>query len=820
MRNGRFDDARKEYVIEDPRTPVKWINYVGTLAFGGFVDHTGGSQLCSGDPALERITKYIPQTPSSDFKGETAYLRVRRPGAAASEAKLVAPYWLPTLDPQAKYECRVGLGYNRWTVESNGVRIETTVFVPRADGSDAGRLYRDYRVTNLGSSPIRAELVPVVEFSHFDALKQLTNADWVPQTMQTRAKKLQDGRTALVQYAFMKRETAVNVLVASLPATSWETDRERFLGENGYGSWAIPRALAAEELSSIDAYRGNVIAALLLPLGDIAPGATARVVTELFRARGVAAVDEASGRYADAKSAKKAMEERADFSFAELSAWWTKKLQVLSVKTPDPALDSMVNVHNPRQCLTTKDWSRYLSFYQLGYGSDRGIGFRDSSQDCMGVLPLDADGARSLMEKLLSVQRRNGSAYHQFNPLTMEAGVGDSKEYEDRPKYYGDDHLWIVLAVTAYLKETGDYGFLEKSIPFYDKDKAGNSLEAGSVLEHLKRAILFTFEDTGAHGLPLLGFADWNDTVNLPTGAESLFNANLYGVALKELAELFDFRGDGNEATNCRAKYAEMKSIVEQTAWDGEWFVRWFDHDGKPVGSKTNEKGKIWLNGQSWPVLSGFAGDKARAAMDAVEKYLATPKGIKLSAPGYDGFDPTKGGVTTYPSGAKENGGIFLHPNPWAVIAETMLGDGDRAHSYYARVNPATRNDHIEEYECEPYCYAQNILADEHPQFGLGRNSWLSGTASWMYQASTKYILGIRPEYAGLRIDPCVPKLWDGFTARRTARGATYEITVRNPRGVSKGVSSLVVDGKKIEGNVVPWFTDGAVHRVEAELGA
>jgi len=527
---------------------------------------------------------------------------------------------------------------------------------------------------------------------------------------------------------------------------------------------------------------------------------------------GPGAIPAAAARFADSAS--------VDRAFAELSAFWDRYLSVIRVETPDAAFNSMLNLHNPRQCFTTKTWSRYLSLYQLGYGSDRGIGFRDSSQDVMGVIPQIPEEARELIEKLLSVQSRDGSAYHQFNPLTMAAGRGDSMEYEDRPHWYSDDHLWIVLAVAAYAKETGNYAFLDKTVPFYEKDKAEKPLETGSVLEHLFRGVFFTRSHTGAHGLPLLGFADWNDTVNLPAGAESLFTAHLYGWALRELADLCACLGNHGKTAELLQWYGEMQEAVLASAWDGDWFVRYFNADGTPIGSAKNEYGKLWLNAQSWAVLSGFGDSegKGRKAMDAVAKHLATEKGIKLSWPGYNGYDREKGGVTTYPPGAKENGGIFLHPNPWAIIAETLLGEGDKAFDYYRRINPAAKNAIADEYECEPYCYAQNILADEHPNFGLGRNSWLSGTSSWMYQTGVKHILGIRPEHGGLLIDPCIPRDWEGFSVIRHCRGAEYRISVKNPGRVSKGVASLTVDGNKVEGNRVPWFESGT-HEIEAILG-
>ncbi len=808
MEYGFFDDSEREYVITNPKTPVKWINYVGALAFGGFIDHTGGSQLCKGDPALNRITKYIPQLPSSDFKGETAYARLRAPGTPAADAAIVSPYWHPCMGEYDRFECRVGMYYTKWVTEISGMRFEVLAFVPRG-GSE---LIRRYRITNLRTEPVQAELFPVVEWSHFDALKQLTNADWVPQTMQSRAVTLPGGRTAIAAAAFMKKDTAVNALAANVPASAWETDRKRFLGENEYGTWREPLSLKGEKLSSRNAVRGDTIAALQLQAATLAPGASTEIITVLTQVDGEASIAPAAARYADSAAVDKA--------FAELSAFWDSYLSVIRVETPDAAFNSMLNLHNPRQCYTTKTWSRYLSLYQLGYGSDRGIGFRDSSQDVLGVIPQIPDEARALMEKLISVQSADGSAYHQFNPLTMAAGRGDSMEYEDRPHWYSDDHLWIVLAVSSYVKETGDYAFLEKRIPFYEKDKAERPLETGTVLEHLYRGIDFTKTHTGAHGLPLLGFADWNDTVNLPAGAESLFTAHLYGWALRELADLAAWQGGREKTKELLDLYAQMEKAVLDSAWDGDWFVRYFGADGTPIGSAKNEYGKLWLNGQSWSVLSGFgdADGKGRKAMDAVAKHLATEKGIKLSWPGYNGYDREKGGVTTYPPGAKENGGIFLHPNPWAIIAETMLGDGERAFDWYRRINPAAKNAVADEYECEPYCYAQNILADEHPNFGLGRNSWLSGTASWMYQAGVKYILGIRPDHAGLVVDPCIPKAWSGFTVTRKCRGAEYRIAVKNPKNASKGVASLVVDGKPVEGNVIPWF-DSGVHEVSAVLG-
>jgi cellobiose phosphorylase len=894
MQYGYFDDDKREYIITNPKTPVKWINYIGTLAFGGFVDHTGGALICAQDPALNRIIKYIAQMPASDFNGETLYVRIQTPtptpcrdrffgvpdlsggfvpslrpeqvreseiiekptpestppplaggGSAPREASLLgrgnggegyrifSPYFVPTLDPYDLYECHVGLGYTRIVSEFYGIRTEATIFVPLGER----RVVRDIKITNISDAPVEVDVIPVVEYTHPDSLKQLTNADWVPQTMTSKAVHDEHGRVILVQYPFMLRDTRVNYFTSNQPVSSFDSDRKKFLGDNEYGTWAQPLSLVCHsearraeesqsrgvetlrreaaqgekrELTNSEALRGDNIAALLHHLRVLEPGETRRLITQLGQAE---SIQQALPGIEDFRD-----EGRVDRALEELARFWDSYLSKLQVATPDPAMNRMLNVHNPRQCHTTKNWSRYLSLYQLGHGA-RGIGFRDSSQDVMAVLASMPQEGKALIKQLLSVQKRNGSTMHQFNPLTLVASEGDSLEREDLPHYYSDDHLWIILAVCAYLKETSDLAFLQDVIPFYEKGKNDQPLEAGTVLKHLVRAVEFTRGDVGAHGLPLLGFADWNDTVNLCQGAESLFTADLYGKALLEMIELARYLGDAASAEKYAAYHAEMKERVNRCAWDGEWYVRYFDWDGTPLGSRANDKGQIYINGQSWPVISGFATpERARRALDSVRARLNTRNGIKISAPGFNGFDPKRGGITTYPPGAKENGGIFLHTNPWVMIAETILGNGDRAFEYYHQINPAAKNDRIDEYECEPYVYAQNILGDEHPQFGLARNSWLSGAASWAYQAGTQYILGVRPSYDGLMVDPCIPHQWDGFQVTREFRGAVYHITVVNPNHICKGVKSVQVDGKDIEGSVIP-VCDSGTHLAHVVMG-
>ncbi len=803
MKYGYFDDKNKEYIITNPKTPVKWTNYVGTLSFGGIIDNTGGSLITKGDPALNRIVKYIPQLPSSDFKGETLYIRIKQKDGSY---KVFSPFFVPTLDKYDLYECHVGLAYQKIVSEFYNIRTEVTIFVPKG----ANVVVRDIKVTNLGNEPVELDIIPIVEFTHFDALKQYTNADWVPQTMTVDATKNHDGTVLLQQYAFMKKEYEQNFFTSNYPVDSFQTDRKLFLGDNEYGTWRNPLELQNESLSNYEARRADNIAALLHKLGTLEKGDSKRLITQLGQ--------EEPNKIEDTVKKYKS-EEAVDKAFAELAEFWKGYLSKQQFHTPVDSFNTMVNIHNPRQCHTTLNWSRYLSLYQLGLGA-RGLGFRDSSQDVMGILASVPEEGRKLIEKLLSVQKSNGSAMHQFFPLTMEANEGDSRE-EEGHKFYGDDHLWIILAVSEYIKETGNYDFLKKEITFYDKELPLEKREKGTVLDHLQRSLQFTKSNTGQHGLPLLGFADWNDTVNLPGDAESVFIANLYGRALNEMIPLMRHLGYDDLAKQYETDHTHMKTVLNDTSWDGEWYRRYYEADGSPIGSKENSEGQIYTNAQSWSILSGFATEeRAIKALDSVEEKLNTKYGIKLSYPGYNRFDPSKGGVTTYPPGAKENGGIFLHSNPWVMIAETMVGNGDRAFQYYNQINPASHNEtNMDTFECDPYCYPQNILGDEHPQFGLARNSWLSGTSSWTYQAATKHIMGIAPNHKGLEVNPCIPKSWDGFTASRKFRGSDYEITVKNPDHISKGVKYFKVDGKEIEGYTAPIFNDGKTHTIEVILG-
>lgn len=401
MKFGYFDDNNKEYIATTPCTPIKWCNYVGTLEFGGLVDSNGGVVLCKGDPALNRITKYIAQLPNSDFKGSTVYLKVTN---REGKVEVFSPFYTPTLKPLEKFENHTGLSYTKIISEGYGVRCEVTLFVPK----DAPVLLEDIKVTNISDEELHVDVVPVFEFTHFDALKQLVNADWVPQTMTLKAHQQASGHTVLEQYAFMKRDYAVNLMTADRPATSFDGDRQKFLGNMGYGSWAAPEKLFTAELGNSECLRGDNIGALNLRLGWLAPQQNERTVVQLTQMPSLAQAESMLAKYRD--------HQEVDKAFDALATHWDNYLAAVQVETPDPAMNSMLNIHNPRQCHTTKNWSRYLSLYQLGYGA-RGIGFRDSSQDTLGVITHMPEEAREFIERLLSVQNVDGSAMHQSSHL-------------------------------------------------------------------------------------------------------------------------------------------------------------------------------------------------------------------------------------------------------------------------------------------------------------------------------------------------------------------------------------------------------------------
>ena len=489
-----------------------------------------------------------------------------------------------------------------------------------------------------------------------------------------------------------------------------------------------------------------------------------------------------------------------------LKADWKEFLGKIQVHTPDPEMNAMLNVWNQVQCRTTLFWSRFVSAYETGLG--RGMGTRDSAQDTLATVQNAPERVKQNLVMLWKLQFQDGHVWHQVFPLTGEGGPGLAAEFPDWPQWFSDDHLWLVQAVVNHLRETGDFAFLDESIPYYDSG-------SDTLWAHLLRAVEFTMGHRGPQGLPRLGFSDWDDTMNLDHGsgkAESVMTAQLFCWVMLELSDLCEALGKDEESRRFKSYKTNMEEIINRVAWDGDWYARAYDDNGLPVGVKTEDKHRIALNTQTWAVIGDCAPrERAERAMNSAHEKLNTPFGVAIIWPPYDGSDERVRGTSTYPPGAKENGGIFNHANTWAIVAAAKLGWADRAYQYYRQSMPLARKDN-DHFKVEPYVYCGNLAGPTHPQFGYGRNAWLSGTAAWMYIAGTQWILGIRPTFQGLRIAPVIPQDWTGFTVSRVFRGIRYHIAVER-KGPGNKVS-LNVDDKNIASNIIPFPPAGKTNLV------
>ncbi len=779
MRFGYFDRKNREYVVTRPDTPTPWINYIGSGNYGGIVSNTGGGYSFHKDPQNRRVTRYRYNNIPMDRPGRYIYIRNKDTGE----------YWNPGYQPVQKklesYSCRHGMGYTVLTGEYKGVIGEVTYFVP----DDKNFELWFVKVSNTRNIKQNLQIFAYSEFCFWDAIMDQQNVDWVQQINQGR---FNDG---IITYHPHHISDNAAFFATGEEVSSFDTNLETFIGK--YRSESNPIAVEQGGCSNSISYRANGVGVFCIDC-DLGPNEERELVFVLGFAEEKSEIKNDIKEYLQPENAKAA--------FSRLQASWIDFTSKLSVETPDEDMNLFVNIWNQYQCKTTFNWSRFVSLYQLGLG--RGMGIRDSAQDSLGVMHTIPAEAKELIIKLLKCQYTDGRAYHLFFPLTGEGGQGDApvKKFD----WYSDDHLWLILAVNAYIKETGDFDFLNMEIPYNDK------ITSQTVMQHLDMALEFTNNNRGPHNIALAGRADWNDTLNLDTGkgvAESVFTSMLYCRALIEMIEILEFLNNTDMIGKYSSMYEDMKKAINNTCWDGEWYKRAFDDNSQPLGSKENKFGKIFINSQSWAVLSKVAeNERANQSMESVEKYLNSKYGIVTMYPAYTEHDTTKGGVTTYPPGAKENGGIFLHTNPWVMISEVMLGNGDKAFMYYDQILPGKRNDDAELYEVEPYVYCQNILGKEHPQFGIGRNSWLSGTATWNMVASSQYILGIRANYDSLTVDPCIPSSWKGFKATRVFRGATYNIEVQNPNRVCAGVAKIIVDGAEVE--KIPVFEAGTEHNV------
>lgn len=820
MRYGYFNDPRREYIITRPDTPLPWINYLGCEAYFALISNTAGGYSFYRDARLRRLTRYRYNNAPLDMGGRYLYLRENTTGDYWS------PTWMPVRKTLDEYECRHGLGYTIIRSRYKSVEAAIRYFVPLGENLEIWEL----TLANHSYETIDLSLFSAIEFCLWDAWDDATNFQRNFSTGQVEV----DGSVIYHKTEYRERRNHFAYFACSERLAGFDTQREAFLGP--YRGWDAPQAVE-------DGRSANSIAHGWQPIGShhvhvvLHPRERRRIVFLLgyhenppdakfdppdSQTINKQTVQPILTHYLQPKNVEKA--------FRALNAYWENLLGKFQVDTPDIHTNRMVNIWNAYQCMITFNMSRSASYFESGIG--RGMGFRDSNQDLLGFVHMVPERARERLLDLAATQLKNGGAFHQYQPLTKRGN-------NDIGSGFNDDPLWLVLAVAAYLKETGDWSILEEAVPY--ENEAGSETP---LYEHLQRALQYTLDRLGPHGLPLIGRADWNDCLNLNCFsdtpgesfqtttnkdgkvAESVFIAGLFILAAKEMIAIADRYAHRLQNASFeirspayyRAAMERLEKAVWEAGWDGEWFRRAYDDFGRPVGSKENEEGKIFIEPQGMCIMAGLGLEDGRAiqALDSVAKHLATPHGIILQQPAYSRYYLHLGEISSYPPGYKENAGIFCHTNPWIMIAETMVGRGDRAHDYYLRINPSAREGISDLHKCEPYVYAQMIAGRDAPTHGEAKNSWLTGTAAWNYVAITQYILGIRPTYDGLEIRPVIPPTWDGFTATRLYRGVRYEIVVKRA-GPGNRVS-LVVDGQPVEGTVVPWSATATTVRVEATL--
>ena len=811
MQYGSFDDARREYVITTPRTPLPWINYLGSDDFFALVSNTGGGYCFYRDARLRRLTRYRYNNAPLDQEGFRLYVRdgdcVWNPG------------WQPVQTELDRCVCRHGLGYTVIEGAKNGVAVRQELLVPRGENC----LLMRVTVTNESEGEKALRLFPYLEFCLWDAMDDASNFQRNYSTGEVEVV----GPAIYHKTEYRERRDHYAVFWANRAPDGFDTARDAFLGV--YGGPARPEAVFGAGCTGSVAHGWQPIAAQQFDL-RLAPGGSESLILglgyienprdEKWAAPGVvnkARAEAMIARFPDDRAFDAAMEALRDY--------WSALLDKYRVSTGDARLDRMVNIWNQYQCMVTFNMSRSASYFESGMG--RGMGFRDSCQDLLGFVHIIPERARERILDIAATQFPDGSAYHQYQPLTKKGNLAVGSGFNDDP-------LWLIAGTDAYLRETGDWSILDEQVDF-DNDPA----LAQPLLEHLRRSFDFTRTHLGPHDLPLIGRADWNDCLNLNcfseqpgesfqiTGpnegpvAESVFIGGMFVKYGRAWAEICRHVGLDAEADGALLAVDAVEKAVLDAGWDGAWFRRAFDAFGHVVGGSACEEGQIFIEPQGMCVMAGIGKETGEAAkaLESVKERLDTKYGIVLNSPAYTRYHLELGEISSYPPGYKENAGIFCHNNPWIVCAEAELGHGDRAFEVYRRTCPAFIEDISDIHRTEPYVYSQMIAGRDAPGFGEAKNSWLTGTAAWSFLSVSQAILGVKPTLDGLRIDPCVPSGCKGYTVTRCYRGACYEIEVKNPTGAEHGVRELRVDGEIIEGDLIPVRAPGETVKVEVLMG-
>lgn len=786
MRYGYFDDRNREYVIENPETPMSWVNYLGTAEYCGIISNNASGYSFYKSPKTGRLLRFRFNSIPMDRPGRYVYIRDNKDGDYWSAS------WQPVGKPLTQYKnlCRHGLGYTTFTSDYQGITSNYRVFVP----IDKPIEFWEVELTNNSGEERDLSLFTYAEFCFWDMDQDLSNFQYILYTC--RMGYQQD----IIDYSIRlwPNHGPKGFLASTLPVESFDTDRDEFIGL--YRNEGNPIAVEQGKCSNSIAIGGNPCASVQNRV-TLKPG-------EKKYALYIVGIGDAATFGAECK---KIYSERSqvEAEFAKVQEYWEKRLAKLTCSTPSTEINSMVNIWNQYQCHTTFNWSRSASFNEAG-GRD-GLGYRDTNQDTLGVVHSIPDEVRNKLTDLLKGQLSCGAAMHSVQPLTWKQGAHNVPPEE---RIYSDDHLWLLLSIPAYLRETGDFTYLEKIVPYADQG-------ADSVYDHLKRALEFSWRKRGPHGLLRGLAADWNDCINLKGAGESIWSTFLYYVGLNNFIDLAERLKKMADAAHFKAYREEIESNIRKYAWDGQWFLRGYLDSGKKLGGRESEQAKIFINSQTWAVIAGVGDEEEQIqAMESLHELLATEHGIVKNYPAYREHILEVGAITDFPPGLKENAGIFCHANTWAVVAEGILGRGDRAFEYYRSFLPAAKNEMAEIYTMEPYVYSQFITGKEHPyKFGRARNSWLTGTASWSFVAVTQYILGVRADYDGLVVDPTIPHDWDGFEITREFRGKMFRIKVTNPNHVCHGVSELIVNGERITGKLIPLEKMKAENQVEVILG-
>lgn len=824
MKFGHFDDKNREYVITSPRTPYPWINYLGTQGFFSLISNTAGGYSFYKDARLRRITRYRYNNVPIDMGGRYFYIK--------DGDTIWNPGWSPVKTELDSYECRHGMGYTIITGRKNGLKAEATFFVPQNYDGEVQQLV----LTNESGSAKTFKLWSFAEWCLWDAQDDCTNFQRNFSTGRVEVV----GSTIYHKTEYRDRRDHFAFYTVNDSIDGYDTDRDSFIGL--YNGFHNPQAVLDGKANNSFADGWSPIASHYKEI-TLAAGESKTLVFILGYVEMPAAEKfEADGKTINKVKSNAMIEkyntpEKVAAGLAELRETWDKLLGILNVDTPDDKVNRMVNIWNQYQCMVTFNLSRSASYFESGIG--RGMGFRDSNQDVLGFVHQIPDRARERIIDIASTQFPDGGCYHQYQPLTKKGNADIGGDFSDDP-------LWLILSVSAYIKETGDWSILDEMVP-YDNDMS----VAQPMLEHLKVSFYHIVNNLGPHGLPLAMRADWNDCINLSCYsdtpgesfqtytnpkfkaeggyskvAESAFVGALFTYAGPNYVQILNHLGKTDEAAKAQAEIDKMKKVMMDSAWDGDWFLRAYDAEGKKMGSKECEEGQIFIEPQGFAIMSDIDAEASKKTLKAINERLNTQYGLVLNNPAFTKYYIQYGEISTYPGGYKENAGIFTHNNAWIICAAAYAGEGDQAFKYYSEIAPAFTEETSDIHKTEPYVYGQMIggkdagadIGKQGDNFGQGKNSWLTGTAAWNMVAISQYILGIAADFDGLKIDPSIPHEWDGMKATRQFRGATYDITVKNPNHVCKGVKSMTVDGKAVDGNVIP-VMGGGKHTVEVVLG-